>query len=151
MATTVRNNAGGHWNHTFFWTVLGAPSNTNGPSAELKAAIDKAFGSMDEMQGKFNAAAAGRFGSGWAWLGVDASTKDLVVTSTANQDNPLMSAIVGADACVPVLGLDVWEHAYYLKYQNRRPDYISAFWSVVNWDAVNGHYANATAGKAPKL
>ena len=106
--TNVRNNAGGHWNHSFFWSVLSAPSNTNGPSAELKAAIDGAFGSLDEMKSKFNAAAAGRFGSGWAWLGVQDGK--LTVTSTANQDNPLMSTVVGSDACIPILGLDVWEH-----------------------------------------
>ena len=106
--TNVRNNAGGHWNHSFFWSVLSAPSDTNGPSAELKAAIDGAFGSLDEMKSKFNAAAAGRFGSGWAWLGVQDGK--LTVTSTANQDNPLMSTVVGSDACIPILGLDVWEH-----------------------------------------
>ncbi|QDZ25867.1 superoxide dismutase [Chloropicon primus] len=147
--TNVRNNGGGHWNHSFFWTVLAPPSSTNGPSSELKAAIDGAFGSMDEMKSKFNAAAAGRFGSGWAWLGVEEGGK-LTITSTANQDNPLMANVVD-QACIPVLGLDVWEHAYYLKYQNKRPEYIQNFWSVVNWEAVNGYYAEATQGKAPKL
>eukprot|EP00213_Chloropicon_mariensis_P000366 CAMPEP_0197482600 /NCGR_PEP_ID=MMETSP1309-20131121/56433_1 /TAXON_ID=464262 /ORGANISM="Genus nov. species nov., Strain RCC998" /LENGTH=218 /DNA_ID=CAMNT_0043025135 /DNA_START=102 /DNA_END=755 /DNA_ORIENTATION=- len=148
VMTTVRNNGGGHWNHSFFWTVMGSPSSTNGPSSELKAAIDGAFGSFDQMQSKFNAAAAGRFGSGWAWLGVDSASKQLVVTSTPNQDNPLMANVVD-QACVPILGLDVWEHAYYLKYQNKRPEYISNFWSVVNWDTVNQYYSTATAGKVP--
>lgn len=108
------------------------PSNTNGPSSDVKSAIDSSFGSVDELKTKFNAAAAGRFGSGWAWLAV----KDgkLIVTSTPNQDNPLMS--VADDPSIPILGLDVWEHAYYLKYQNRRPEYISAFWNVVNWEQV---------------
>lgn len=108
------------------------PSNTNGPSSEVKSAVESAFGSVDEMKTKFNAAAAGRFGSGWAWLAV----KDgkLIITSTPNQDNPLMQ--VADDPSIPILGLDVWEHAYYLKYQNRRPEYISAFWNVVNWEQV---------------
>lgn len=109
------------------------PSNTNGPSSGVKSAIDSAFGSVDEMKTKFNAAGAARFGSGWAWLAV----KDgkLIVTSTPNQDNPLMQ--VADDPSIPILGLDVWEHAYYLKYQNRRPEYISAFWNVVNWEQVS--------------
>ena len=109
------------------------PSNTNGPSSEVKSAIDSAFGSVDEMKTKFNAAGAARFGSGWAWLAV----KDgkLIVTSTPNQDNPLMQ--IADDPSIPILGLDVWEHAYYLKYQNRRPEYISAFWNVVNWEQVS--------------
>lgn len=108
------------------------PSNTNGPSSEVKSAVESEFGSIDEMKTKFNAAAAGRFGSGWAWLAV----KDgkLIITSTPNQDNPLMQ--VADDPSIPILGLDVWEHAYYLKYQNRRPEYISAFWNVVNWEQV---------------
>jgi len=136
VMTTVRNNGGGHWNHSFFWTVLGKPADNNGPSAEVKGAIDAAFGSFDQMQSAFNAAAAGRFGSGWAWLGVDAASKGLVITSTPNQDNPLMTAVVDKP-CIPILGLDVWEHAYYLKYQNKRPEYIQNFWQVVNWDNVN--------------
>lgn len=108
------------------------PSNTNGPSSEVKSAVESAFGSVDEMKTKFNAAAVGRFGSGWAWLAV----KDgkLIITSTPNQDNPLMQ--LADDPSIPILGLDVWEHAYYLKYQNRRPEYISAFWNVVNWEQV---------------
>lgn len=140
VAPVFRNNAGGHWNHSFFWKVLGAPSDTNGPSAELKAAIDSSFGSFDEMTTKFNAAAAGRFGSGWAWLGLK-SDGSLVITSTANQDNPLMP--IAEIQCIPLLGLDVWEHAYYLKYQNRRPEYIAAFWNVVNWEQVNANYKAA--------
>lgn len=148
ITTAVRNSGGGHYNHSFFWKVMGAPSDTNGPSAELKAAIDKAFGSMDQMQSAFNAAAAGRFGSGWAWLIVKGDT--LAITSTPNQDNPLQAALVGADAGIPILGLDVWEHAYYLKYQNRRPEYIAAFWKVVNWEQVNANYALAIAGKIPE-
>jgi Fe-Mn family superoxide dismutase len=147
IATAVRNNGGGHWNHSFFWKVMTAPSNTNGPSAELKAAIDASFGSLDEMKAKFNAAAAGRFGSGWAWLAV--KDGQLVITSTPNQDNPLMKV---ADApSIPILGLDVWEHAYYLKYQNRRPEYIAAFWNIVNWEQVNENFKAATAGQVPTL
>jgi Fe-Mn family superoxide dismutase len=147
VATAVRNNGGGHWNHSFFWKVLTSPSNTNGPSSELKAAIDESFGSLDEMKTKFNQAAAGRFGSGWAWLGV----KDgkLAITSTPNQDNPLMP--VADDQLIPVAGLDVWEHAYYLKYQNRRPEYINAWWSAVNWEQVSANYTEAKAGKVPEV
>ena len=113
--------------------MLTHPSSTNGPGSEVKTAIDSAFGSVDELKTKFNAAGAARFGSGWAWLAV----KDgkLIVTSTPNQDNPLMQ--VADDQAIPILGLDVWEHAYYLKYQNRRPEYISAFWNVVNWEQVS--------------
>mmetsp|Transcript_33887 Transcript_33887/g.86637 ORF Transcript_33887/g.86637 Transcript_33887/m.86637 type:complete len:208 (-) Transcript_33887:234-857(-) len=133
----VRNNGGGHWNHTFFWQCMAAPGSTNGPSDALKAKIDESFGSLDEMKAKFNAAAAGRFGSGWAWLG-QAEDGKLAITSTPNQDNPLMKDVVDCP-CTPLLGLDVWEHAYYLKYQNRRPEYISNFWNVVNWDFVNSN------------
>lgn len=137
IATVLRNNGGGHWNHSFFWKVLTGPTNSNGPSTGLKQAIDTAFGSVDEMKNKFNAAAAGRFGSGWAWLGVKADGS-LGITSTPNQDNPLMP--IADEHMVPILGLDVWEHAYYLKYQNRRPEYISAFWNVVNWEQVNANF-----------
>ncbi|DBB16445.1 hypothetical protein WJX82_006284 [Trebouxia sp. C0006] len=146
-ATAVRNNGGGHWNHSFFWKAMTNPSNTNGPSSEVKSAIDSAFGSVDEMKTKFNAAGAARFGSGWAWLAV----KDgkLIVTSTPNQDNPLMQ--VADDPSIPILGLDVWEHAYYLKYQNRRPEYISAFWNVVNWEQVTENFTAAKAGKVPNV
>jgi len=128
----VRNNGGGHYNHSLFWTVMGPKAGGN-PSGALADAINAAFGSFDEMKTKFNAAAAGRFGSGWAWLIKDASGK-LAITSTPNQDNPLMD--VAEAKGTPILGLDVWEHAYYLNYQNRRPDYAAAFWNVVNWSEV---------------
>lgn len=127
----VRNNGGGHYNHSLFWTVMSAKGGS--PSGALADAINAAFGSLDEMKAQFNAAAAGRFGSGWAWLIKDASGK-LAITSTPNQDNPLMD--VAEVKGTPILGLDVWEHAYYLNYQNRRPDYAAAFWNVVNWDEV---------------
>ena len=136
VRTTIRNNGGGHWNHDFFWKSL-APAATHGkPSADLTAAINKAFGSEEAFMKSFGEAAAKRFGSGWAWL----VWKDgaLKITSTANQDNPLMKGIVpDADLGKPLLGLDVWEHAYYLKYQNRRPEYVAAWWNVVNWNAVS--------------
>ncbi len=134
----VRNNGGGFFNHNIFWQVM-SPNGGGTPSGELADAINAAFGSYDQFKEAFNQAAATRFGSGWAWLYVDGSK--LAVGSTANQDNPLM-----ADAGIsgkPILGLDVWEHAYYLKYQNQRPAYIDAFWSVVNWDKVAEHYAAA--------
>ncbi len=128
----IRNNGGGHYNHSLFWTVM-SPKGGGNPSGKLAEAINSAFGSVDEMKKKFSDAAATRFGSGWAWLIKDASGK-LAVTSTPNQDNPLMD--IAEVKGTPILGLDVWEHAYYLNYQNRRPDYISAFWNVVNWDEV---------------
>lgn len=128
----VRNNGGGHYNHSLFWTVMGPKAGGN-PSGALADAINAAFGSFDEMKAKFNAAAGGRFGSGWAWLIKDASGK-LAITSTPNQDNPLMD--IAEVKGTPILGLDVWEHAYYLHYQNRRPDYAAAFWNVVNWNEV---------------
>lgn len=131
----VRNNGGGHANHSLFWTVL-SPQGGGDPSGEILDAVNEAFGSVAAMREQFNNAAATRFGSGWAWLSVEASGK-LVVESTANQDTPLS---VGR---TPVLGLDVWEHAYYLNYQNRRPDYIAAFWNVVNWDEVSRRYSEA--------
>lgn len=144
VATAVRNNGGGHWNHSFFWRVMTNPTATSGPSGDVKAAIEAKFGSVDEMKNAFNAAAAGRFGSGWAWL-VAQQDGTLNITSTPNQDNPLMSL---ADLNgFPVLGLDVWEHAYYLKYQNRRPEYIAAFWNVVNWEKVSENYALAKEGR----
>jgi superoxide dismutase, Fe-Mn family len=133
----VRNNGGGHWNHSFFWTIMG-PNAGGKPSGPLADAINSAFGSFDEFKTKFAAAAAGRFGSGWAWLIVDGTGK-LQITSTPNQDNPLMD--VAEVKGKPVLGLDVWEHAYYLNYQNRRPDYVTAFWNVVNWDEVAKRFA----------
>ena len=127
----VRNNGGGHYNHSFFWTILGPDGGK--PSGGVADAINAAFGSFDEFKTKFAAAAAGRFGSGWAWLIVDGAGK-LQITSTPNQDNPLMD--VAEVQGKPILGLDVWEHAYYLNYQNRRPDYVAAFWNVVNWSEV---------------
>ena len=138
----VRNNGGGHFNHSLFWQVL-APAGQGGePSAELAAAIDAAFGSMDAMKKTFADAGATRFGSGWAWLG-GVGDGSLCICSTPNQDNPLMAGMVD-HACTPILGLDVWEHAYYLLYQNRRPDYIEAFWNVVNWNEVSRRFADAT-------
>jgi len=135
----VRNNGGGHYNHDLFWNVL-APNAGGTPSGDLADAINKAFGSFDEFKEKFAAAAATRFGSGWAWLIVN-KNGELEVTSTPNQDNPLMD--VADVQGTPILGVDVWEHAYYLNYQNRRPDYVSAFWNVVNWDAVAERFKNA--------
>ena len=128
---TVRNNGGGHANHSFFWKLL-APGGAKAPTGKLATAIETAFGGLNGLKEKFNAAAAGRFGSGWAWLVVKADGT-LAVTSTPNQDSPLMRGIAEVEGR-PVLGLDVWEHAYYLNYQNRRPDYIAAFWNLVNWD-----------------
>ena len=130
----VRNHGGGHANHSLFWTTIG-PDKGGAPSGDLAAAIDAAFGSFDAFKEKFAAAAAARFGSGWAWLSINDGA--LIVSSTANQDSPLM------EGATPLLGIDVWEHAYYLNYQNRRPDYISAFWNVVDWDAVAALYAAA--------
>ena len=137
----VRNNGGGHYNHSLFWEVIG-PNKGGEPKGELAEAINAAFGSFADFKTKFAEAGATRFGSGWAWLSVGADKK-LVVSSTPNQDNPLMS--VAEVKGTPILGMDVWEHAYYLKYQNRRPDYIAAFWSVVNWDAVADKFKKATA------
>ena len=127
----VRNNGGGHWNHSLFWTVMG-PGKGGQPSGALGDAINAAFGSFDGFKEKFSAAAATRFGSGWAWLCVNGGK--LEICSTANQDNPLMPD-AGCNG-TPILGLDVWEHAYYLNYQNRRPDYVAAFYSLIHWDAV---------------
>jgi Fe-Mn family superoxide dismutase len=123
----VRNNAGGHYNHTLFWQML-SPDGGGEPSAELAAGIEQAFGSFDSFKDEFKAAGIARFGSGWAWLVKDGS--GLAIVSTPNQDSPI------SDGSTPLLGCDVWEHAYYLKYQNKRPDYIDAFWNVVNWDYV---------------
>lgn len=148
IATAVRNNGGGHWNHSFFWKIMAGSTDSNGPSSELKAAIDASFGDLTQMQEKFNQAAATRFGSGWAWLGVK-EDGSLGITSTPNQDNPLMG--VADQKLIPVLGLDVWEHAYYLKYQNKRVDYIKAWWNVVNWEQVNANFIEAKAGSVPKL
>ena len=140
VRATLRNNGGGHWNHDFFWKTLTPAVLSGKPSADLAAAIDAAFGSMDEMKKKFAEAAAKRFGSGWAWLIVQDGK--LKITSTANQDNPLMKGLVpDSDLGTPLLGLDVWEHAYYLHYQNRRPDYVTAWWNLVNWNAVSKRLA----------
>lgn len=131
-SAAVRNNGGGHYNHSLFWTIM-SPKGGGAPSGALGEAINAAFGSFDEMKTQFNNAAATRFGSGWAWLIKDGSGK-LAITSTPNQDNPLMDV---ADAQgTPIIGLDVWEHAYYLNYQNRRPDYCTAWWNVVDWEAA---------------
>ncbi|MTI27118.1 superoxide dismutase [Fulvivirga kasyanovii] len=135
----VRNNGGGYYNHNLFWTVM-SPNGGGKPSGELAEAIDAAYGSFDKFKEEFSNAAATRFGSGWAWLCVHKGGK-VEVCSSPNQDNPLMPS-VGCGG-TPVLGLDVWEHAYYLNYQNKRPDYIAAFWNVVNWDEVAKRYANA--------
>lgn len=170
----VRNNGGGHYNHSYvipsclnldlavctdgcicfvcrlFWTWMTSPGSTNtAPHGALKARIEQDFGSLDEMKTQFNAAASTRFGSGWAWLGVKADGS-LAITSTPNQDNPLMPGV--DQPLIPILGLDVWEHAYYLKYQNRRPEYISAFWNVANWDKVVEYYDDfASKGKPVEI
>ena len=133
----VRNNGGGYYNHNLFWTIL-SPKGGGEPTGELEEAIDKAFGSFEEFKAKFAKAAATQFGSGWAWLTVQKGGK-LEVVGTPNQDNPLMPEIGGEGT--PILGLDVWEHAYYLNYQNRRPDYIEAFFSIVNWEEVTRRFA----------
>jgi len=135
IQTAVRNNGGGHLNHSLFWQVI-APGGSNTPGGELAKAIDETFSSFDNFKNVFSKAAATRFGSGWAWLAID-PWKKLHVLSTPNQDNPVMQGLI------PIMGLDVWEHAYYLKYQNRRPDYIAAYWNVVNFDVVAAKYAEA--------
>lgn len=135
IRAAVRNNGGGHFNHTLFWNIMG-PNAGGAPSGELAAAIDSAFGSFDAFKEAFGKAGVGRFGSGWAWLVV--TDGKLAITSTPNQDNPLMD-----NSGTPILGLDVWEHAYYLNYQNKRPDYIAAWWNVVNWTAVAALFAKA--------
>jgi len=138
LPAAVRNNGGGHWNHSLFWTLM--KQNGGGkPTGKIADAINSAFGSFDEFKTKFSTAAATRFGSGWAWLLVQDGK--LVVSSTPNQDNPLMD--LAEVKGTPVLGLDVWEHAYYLKYQNKRPDYIENWWNVVNWDKVNELFSKA--------
>jgi len=137
MPPAVRNNGGGHWNHSFFWEIL-SPNGGGKPEGTLAKAIDDEFGSFEAMQEKFNAAGAGRFGSGWAWLGVNDGK--LSICSTPNQDNPLMD--IAECKCTPVLGCDVWEHAYYLKYQNKRADYLKAFWNVVNWEKASANFGN---------
>lgn len=138
-APAVRNNGGGHYNHSLFWTVL-SPNGGGNPSGELATAIDEAFGSFDELKKKLQEAGAARFGSGWAWLVVDGTGK-LQVTSTANQDNPLFD--IAEVKGTPILGIDVWEHAYYLNYQNKRPAYLDAIFNVIDWNAVAKRYAEA--------
>jgi Fe-Mn family superoxide dismutase len=135
IQTAVRNNGGGHWNHTFFWNIMG-PNAGGAPSGALADAIKSSFGSFDDFNKAFADAGAKRFGSGWAWL-VKKDGK-LAVTSTPNQDNPLMD-----NSGTPIIGVDVWEHAYYLKYQNKRPDYLAAWWNVVNWKAAEANFAKA--------
>lgn len=135
IRTAVRNHGGGHANHSLFWQVIG-PNGGGAPTGDLAAAIDSELGGFEKFKEDFAKAAATRFGSGWAWLSVNKDGK-LVISSTANQDSPIMEGMT------PILGIDVWEHAYYLKYQNKRPDYIAAFWNVVNWDAVAEKYAAA--------
>ncbi|EGP5003815.1 superoxide dismutase [Fe] [Enterococcus faecium EnGen0056] len=134
IKTAVRNNGGGHANHSFFWEIM-APNAGGEPTGAIKEAINEAFGDFSSFKEEFKKAAAGRFGSGWAWLVMD--NGKLAITSTANQDSPLM------EGKTPILGLDVWEHAYYLKYKNVRPDYIAAFWNVINWDEVNKRFEAA--------
>lgn len=133
IRAAVRNHGGGHYNHSLFWESLSADGGS--PSSELQDAIVRHFGSFEKFQEEFNAAATGRFGSGWAWL-IARANGELYITSTANQDNPIMENM----AVTPLLGLDVWEHAYYLHYQNRRPEYIAAFWNIINWNTVNERY-----------
>jgi len=140
--TEVRNNGGGHYNHSLFWSVMAPIGQGGRPSPRLSQAITSSFGSQEAMQQQFNKAATSRFGSGWAWL-IVRPDGSLAITSTANQDNPLMD-LPGIENGTPILGLDVWEHAYYLKYQNRRPDYIKAWWDIVNWKEVDQLFSKAT-------
>ena len=139
VRTAVRNNGGGHANHSMFWQIM-KPSGGGEPTGDLANAITSAFGSFDQLKAAFNDAGTKRFGSGWAWLVIGTDGK-LAVTSTANQDNPL------TDGLFPVMGNDVWEHAYYLKYQNRRPDYLAAWWNVVNWDEIAKRFAQGMSGR----
>lgn len=136
----VRNNAGGHYNHSLFWQIL-SPTASHTPKNELAEKIDLTFGSLENLKSEIKAAGIAQFGSGWAWLSVD-NKGGLVVTATPNQDNPLMD-VVSTDRMLPILGVDVWEHAYYLKYQNKRADYLDAFWSVLDWTAVEKNYLQA--------
>ncbi|MFN4064140.1 MAG: superoxide dismutase [Parazoarcus communis] len=140
--TAVRNNGGGHYNHDLFWKVMAPEAQRGAPAPALASAINAAFGSFDEMKKRFDQAALSRFGSGWAWLIVTADKK-LAITSTPNQDNPLMD-LPGIERGTPILGLDVWEHAYYLKYQNKRGEYATNWWNVVNWNEVNARFEAAS-------
>jgi len=135
-SSAVRNNAGGHYNHSMFWRILSPAKNTK-PSNDLLEAINRDFGSLDNLKTQLNEAASKRFGSGWAWLSVDSNNK-LFVSSTPNQDNPIMD--IAEKKGMPILGIDVWEHAYYLKYQNKRSDYLSAIWNIMNWNEVSDNY-----------
>lgn len=139
--TVLRNNAGGHANHSLFWQVM-TPQGQGQPTGELAQAINETFGSFEAFKQQFEDAAKGRFGSGWAWLVVKPGGQ-LAIVSTANQDNPLMGEAIAGASGTPIFGVDVWEHAYYLNYQNRRPDYLKAFWNVVNWDEVARRYQQA--------
>ncbi|HIQ40948.1 MAG TPA: superoxide dismutase, partial [Sulfurivirga caldicuralii] len=139
LPVAVRNNGGGHWNHTFFWNIMG-PNGGGEPQGEIKSVIESTFDSFDNFKQQLIQAGLARFGSGWAWLVLD-TKGNLVITSTPNQDNPLMD--VADVQGTPILGVDVWEHAYYLRYQNRRPDYLQAWWDVVDWEKVNQNYLNA--------
>ena len=140
LPPAVRNNGGGHWNHTFFWASMKPPGQGGSPSAPLLAAIDRDFGSLDAFKAAFKTAGTGRFGAGWGWLILTAAGQ-LQITSTPNHDNPLMDVVT--ERGIPLLGNDVWEHAYYLQYQNRRADYLEAWWQVVDWQAVSSRYAAA--------
>lgn len=145
--TAVRNNAGGHANHSLFWSILG-PNSGGEPTGPLAEAINSAFGSFDSFKEQFEKAGATRFGSGWAWLVVNGDK--LEICSTANQDSPLMGEAIAGCSGTPILGIDVWEHAYYLNYQNRRPDYLKAFWNVVDWNAVSARFDSAKQGQLVK-
>jgi Fe-Mn family superoxide dismutase len=145
IRTAVRNNGGGHANHSMFWKLMKPGGGSGAPTAAVAQAIDADLGGLDKFKEDFTKAAMTRFGSGWAWLVV--RDGKLAVTSTPNQDNPVMDIIDAAQKGIPILGLDVWEHAYYLKYQNRRPDYVAAWWHVVDWDAVEHRFHDAKAGK----
>lgn len=140
FSTAMRNNAGGHYNHELFWKTMRPPSEKNVVGGSLKSALEKNFGSVEKFQNTFNEAAATRFGSGWAWLYLDAN-RNLKIGSTPNQDNPLMN--VSAIQGFPLMGIDVWEHAYYLKYQNKRKDYIEQWWKLVNWDYIESRFSKA--------
>jgi Fe-Mn family superoxide dismutase len=141
--TAVRNNGGGHYNHSMFWEIM-RPGGGGAPQGQIAQAIDDAFGGFDALKTEFNKAGVGRFGSGWVWVIIGSDGK-LAIVSTPNQDNPLMSGIVETTG-YPVFGNDVWEHAYYLKYQNRRPEYLDAWWNTVNWDAINQRYNSGLSG-----
>ena len=147
LSPAIRNNAGGHFNHEFFWSILTPEKNTK-PSADLEKAIKETFGSVEALKEKVNAAATSRFGSGWVWLYVGQEGK-LAICTTANQDNPLMD--IAENKGMPILGIDVWEHAYYLKYQNKRVDYLTAIWNVINWNEVSKYYKTATPKKKGKF